>query len=318
MKMFDINNVSKALKKTVSPTLQFERAEKVLDLSRDNMRIGHTDNVMLVGNSGVGKTHLIKAYCRAHQPYDEKEKTIVPVVRVSLTGKTTHLQCVREILEALGDEFADKGNARECIKRLYKLLRENGVQLVFIDEAHNTLNKHGYNSAVSMTLKGINNNTSVTVVLAGTPKLLEYREDKELKRRFQRVIRLSEMGYKTQEEVDDFKTLLRYLVKALPVENSVDLLNSDWVGRIFLATEGNADFVYKLLLDSLRFMGAEDRRLTREHCAKACLFNEDLAWKADLFEYEEVRIEKLIRTFRETKESVLPQSEIIAKLIGRA
>ncbi|KZY75819.1 hypothetical protein A3740_13640 [Oleiphilus sp. HI0068] len=315
--MFDINKISKALKKKVSRSEQFKHAVSILNLSRENQRIGHTDNVMLVGNSGVGKSHLIKAYCRAHQPYDEKERTVVPVVRVSLTGKTTHLQCVREILEALGDEYAGKGNARECIKRLYKYLRNNGVQLVFIDEAHNTLNKSGHNSAVAMTLKGINNNTSASIVLAGTEDVLDYREDQELKRRFQRVIRFTELGYKSETEVKDFKKLLLELSKALPVENAGELVESCWVSRIFLVTKGNPDFVYKLLIDSIRFIKTGDTRITRKHFSSACLLNEDLAGKAHVFDYEDGQIEKLIKAFRETKESALTQSEIIDRLIGR-
>ena len=269
--MFDLDKISIDLKKIVSNTMQLKYAVSVLEVSRQNQRIGHTDNVILVGNPGVGKSHIIKAFYRSHAPYDEKERTVVPVVKVSLSGKTSHLQCVQEILEAMGDQKWNKGTSKECDKRLYKLMKDNGVQMVIIDEAHNTLNKKSINSHVAMTLKGINNNTSVSIVLAGIDSVMDYREDPELKRRFKRVIRINHMGYKSDSEVKDFKKLIADMCQVLPVENAGELKTNDWVNRLYLVSEGIPDFIYTLFLESLRFIEPGETELTKKHFEKACM-----------------------------------------------
>ena len=315
--MFDLNAISIELKKTVSKTDQFKYAVSVLDISRENKRLGHTDNVIITGDSGVGKSHLVKAYHRQHAPYDENVRTIVPVVVVSLTGKTTQLGCIQAILEAMGDKFWNKGTSRECTSKLYGLLRDNGVKMVIVDEAHNALNAKSMNPSVAMTLKGINNNTNTSIVLAGIHRVLEYRLDPELNRRFQRVINLTFMGYRTTEQVKDFKLLITDMSNALPVSNVSELTTKCWVDRFFLASEGSPDLVYTMLLEGIRYIEKGETELSLAHIQKACLGSESLKSKADIFEYQDDTITKLLKEFHDTKGSAQPVGDIIRGMLKR-
>ena len=116
----------------------------------------------------------------------------------------------------------------------------------------------------------------------------------------------------------DFKKLIADMCHVLPVENAGELKTNEWVNRLYLVSEGLPHSIHTSFLESLRFIKPRETELTKKNFENACMSFEDLTYKADIFKYDKGLIDRLIKDFRDTKESMLSMGEIIKRLLKRA
>lgn len=154
------------------------------------------DSILIVGESGVGKTELLKRYVNQFPRYveanqDGDEYDIVPVVSVSLPDDASGRAAPVEILKALGGEAENpKGTRAELNRRFCDRARDSKVELIVIDEFH-----HAFSNITSVQLKNaadwikhLINKTGIPVVLLGLPVCLEIlQQHPELRNRFATV-----------------------------------------------------------------------------------------------------------------------------------
>jgi hypothetical protein len=81
------------------------------------------EGMLIKGLAGVGKSKLIKRYAEKFPPRDVVDRTIVPVLVVTIPQSATVKSLVSELLEALGDPFPDRGSAASQTRRLRKLIK---------------------------------------------------------------------------------------------------------------------------------------------------------------------------------------------------
>lgn len=151
------------------------------------------DSILIVGESGVGKTELLKRYVLQFPRYvhcnpEGDEYDVVPIVSVSLPDDASGRAAPVEILKALGGEAENpKGTRAELNRRFCDRAKDCKVELIVIDEFH-----HAFSNITPVQLKNaadwiknLINKTGIPVVLMGLPVCLEIlQQHPELRNRF--------------------------------------------------------------------------------------------------------------------------------------
>lgn len=101
------------------------------------------DHIMLVGESGVGKSTLLTMYASKHPRIEHEEFTEVPVLYAALGPTPTPKTLAHTLLKALGDQKWHMGREVELSARLVFLIKQCHVRLVIIDEANHLIDRGG-------------------------------------------------------------------------------------------------------------------------------------------------------------------------------
>lgn len=128
-------------------------------------------SMMLLGASGAGKSTLLHLYRKAFPDAELEDRTLRPILYISLPSRVTVNDILSGLLEACGDPEPQKGTARSLLSRLYGLTKSLGVQLIIIDEIQHVLPEHTHRrtqEAADM-IKSIMDRSLIPFVLAGLP-----------------------------------------------------------------------------------------------------------------------------------------------------
>lgn len=208
------------------------------------------EGMVIKGVAGVGKSKLISRYAENFPRQEEADRTVVPVLIVTIPQSATVKSLVSELLEALGDPLADHGSAANQTRRLRKLIKECGVEMIIADEFQHFIDRDSDKVLhdVSDWLKVLMDRTKKPIILIGMPrcdKILEANE--QLKRRFTLRECLEPFGWKTAKQQDEFRELLRHIDGKLPFNQRSNLADPQMAFRIYYATGGVIGYVMKLI-----------------------------------------------------------------------
>lgn len=147
---------------------------KVLDDLRGVGYIEEGDtNCLITGESGCGKSELVKRYVEKYPRRELDEYTHVPVLYVKLRSPQTPKAFAQQILIALGDPQEGKGakTREELYERIRILCVGCRVELVILDEVQTLIQNRskGVIASISDWFKDLMNCTKVPVVLVGMP-----------------------------------------------------------------------------------------------------------------------------------------------------
>jgi chromosomal replication initiation ATPase DnaA len=97
--------------------------------------------LLLVGDTGNGKSALLERYCQSHPNYEQPEdgRLLRPVLYVQAPHKTEEKAFYSGILEALGAPYPANEHIINRQWRVIHLLRAVKVRVLVIDEIHNIL-----------------------------------------------------------------------------------------------------------------------------------------------------------------------------------
>ncbi|MBN0989366.1 TniB family NTP-binding protein [Amphritea pacifica] len=210
---------------------------------------------MLIGDSGNGKTALIRDYMKAYQVEENDELSPRRVIHVTATFNVSIPDFATRILSALGDPDPGFGTMGKKQKRLKQYKQELGLEMICIDEIHDLLPKSGYsqNSPVIKFIKSLMTDLNVSVVLAGLPDAIGILDaDEQIKTRCKRVANVYPFSMDGQDEKTQYATFLKNLYKAYPY-SLPGLMSKDGHGmmRLLLATKGNKRNLKDLLTDAI-------------------------------------------------------------------
>lgn len=224
----------------------FETAvAKVERLHRRYQETGDGQGLLLTGLSGAGKDTLIAYYKEKHADLKREDRTLRRIVSLDTPSAPT----VKILVQAMQYQLAQSavnGSAESQTQRIYRLIRECGVELIFFNELQHFVDRKREEEMRRATdwIKNFSNATKIPFVLIGLPRtrrLLEVNE--QLRRRCSARFHMKEFGYQTTEERMLFKGVLKSLQSEFPLP-CVPLPRI--AKRVYFATNGLFGYITRL------------------------------------------------------------------------
>ena len=210
------------------------------------------EGILILGDTGAGKTTVVKLYMRSHPRIVTEEATVVPVLYATVPVPATCKSLVTALLTAIGDPAAEKGSQVTQTLRLKRYIGACKVELLILDEFQHFQDRESLRvlKTVSDWLKVLMDETGVPMVLAGLPyshTVLDDENNEQLRRRFALRIELAPFGFKTSRERQDFRRFLNIIDEKLPLAEGSDLADPATAFCIYEATDGVVAHVMKLI-----------------------------------------------------------------------
>ncbi len=248
-----------------------EAVRKIARVHERGVSGGTAEGLLIVAQSGGGKTAL-KEYYEAQFPRSlEDEGHVIPVLQVTTPESPTVKSFAQAILVALGDPAFDRGTAEAKTRRLIVLLKKCKVQLLLVDEFQHFSDGHRSSEARRITdwLKNLLNAVRVPVVLFGLPRSISVlRLNPQLRRRFASPHYLRPFGL-TQGEFGQLRGVLNKFHEAIPVP-CVPLHDVDVARRFYFASNGLIDYIVKILDEAISTSDlGKDEQIGLAHFARA-------------------------------------------------
>ncbi|GAB3261455.1 P-loop NTPase family protein [Chitinimonas naiadis] len=236
------------------PSLQtaIQRIESALEAY---LAVGLVQNLVIIGETGVGKSTLAAALIRAHPPQRMPECDIRPIAYASVPPSGTIGAIASAILEGLGDPFPFNGTTTAKAHRIKILARGCKVQTLLLDEAQHLYDrgKHQSKFLAGDWVKALADSLGIPVVLFGLPRLAELlRVNDQLRRRFTEVL---QVGPPPGEGIDSWEACFRLFIGFADAVNvELDLVAcewDEWAERLWYATSGRVGYLHELMLGLL-------------------------------------------------------------------
>lgn len=231
--------------------------QKIDQVHRRGRHAHIAGGLLLVGQSGAGKTTLIEHYRDNFPTIHHPEQTIVPVLVVQTPAMPTVKNLAEAILHALCDPDVNKGSTEEKTRRIFKLLMACNVELLIIDEFQHFCDTRRRSAAnqVADWLKSVLNVARIPVVVVGLPRAeTVIHSNEQLARRFSSAIDLRPFNYHTNEGKLEFRGLLKAIHSYIPIQ-CIDLHEANLALRFFVATNGLIDYIAKIVDEAVQLAG---------------------------------------------------------------
>ena len=236
--------------------IHFPRNETALKAIKDchaHAKIAReAEGLLIKGDTGAGKTTIIKLYTKDFPRTYTEEGSVVPVLCATVPVPATCKSLVTTLLSAIGDPAAERGSQVSQTHRLKKYFEACKVELLILDEFQHFQDRDSLKvlKTVSDWLKVLMDLTNVPIVLAGLPyshTILDAHGNEQLQRRFAIRIELEAFRYETSRERQDFRRFLNVIDDNLPLTEKSDLADPGTALCIYDATDGVVAHVMKLV-----------------------------------------------------------------------
>lgn len=227
--------------------------------------------MVLIGETGVGKTCLLERFARHHALPDTETHSYQVVVLVEIPAEATIKATLSALLRKLGCIRPESGTKDAMLSRALKLMSELRTQMIVFDEFQHLLEtqtlRHRKN--VVNFIKSLMNITQIPVVLAGMPEsALVISEDPQLARRFSAVQQLHPFSISSQDNLAYFASFMLSLQRVMPVK-TLNQAEINMLLRLYLATDGKAGLISNLLEELIEQHENENEQATLKHFAQA-------------------------------------------------
>lgn len=173
-----------------------------------------TENYLLYGESGNGKSSILREFMRQHPVIMDEESGMVAESAVYLTVSSdpSVLDFWESILQAMCIGYGHRDSVREKRKRALEMLRFAHVKTIILDEFQNFLLTKAQTLKLLACIRDINIEACVPIIAAGNWQCeVTINRDAHLKTRFD-LIRLPEWtpDKKWSEFVSSFESTLPF------------------------------------------------------------------------------------------------------------
>ncbi len=240
------------------------KAERHLrDLHAENRTADEQRCILICGDTGSGKTSLLRRFSLPFQERVTPEADILPVLQVVCPAKCTIKSLAETMLVQLGDPRPGLGTVPSLTRRVLTLLEGRGVEIVLLDEFQQLVDHRTERVAVEVSdwVKSLLNGGPCPIALVGMPGAERVLDaNPQLARRCMARVGLTEFDPGSEQDRLEFRNILGRLEKVLDLPQSSGLHRADLSLRIQVATGGLLGGVAALLSNALRL--AEDRRMS--------------------------------------------------------
>lgn len=209
-------------------------------------------SLMLIGDTGMGKTTLLKEYLAKNLASLVDNCIVRPVVYVSIPVNTTIRGAATELLRVMEVPGYDKGTLVDRTHLIETQLGVQKVEVVLVDETQHVVEASGSKSLpkVGDFFKDLSKKARVPFVLTGMPATKEVVSQND---QLKRMCRLKNIGPFTAASDDEFMSFRRFLAEVdrqLPFNELARLGDPDMSRLIFAATQGKICHVMTLVREA--------------------------------------------------------------------
>lgn len=212
-----------------------------------------TRSVMVVGESGVGKSTLMNAFVEKYPRKETRNQTIIAVLVVSVPSSPSKGAMADAILTKFGDIYV-RGSVQDKRARILLLMKQCGVKCLVLDEFQHFIDRGGTRtySAVADWIKEVMNEAGVSVIAFGLQNgLLMLRSNSQMRRRFSSSINLLPWSLDTDEDRLEFRRLIKAFEKAMELPEQSLLYGEEMATRIYFACDGKIGYLAPFLSRAL-------------------------------------------------------------------
>lgn len=211
--------------------------------------------IALIGESGMGKTTLIKKFIEQHAIIESDTQTYTPIALVRMPTRPKGNSLCNAILEGLGDKVSSsRVDIHQKVTRIAYLLNKCQTVALVLDEMQHFVNRWNGRDAhdAGDTLKLILDLSNVMLVCSG----LEYgaslfKQNEQLMRRFSRAIKLSRFDWDDAASRTQFKAMLKAIQVAMePYFKTVDLYSNEMAFRLYVASGGITGYAKAIIVEA--------------------------------------------------------------------
>lgn len=205
--------------------------------------------LFLKGETGAGKTTILKSYAQNYPRCETPLGTEVRLLSITIPSPATVKSLVTKLLWELGDPAYEKGTVSNQTIRLIGLMKDCGVELVFLDEFQHFIDRDSAKvlQTVSDWLKDLILDTKVPMVLIGLPEAeAVFHVNCQLSRRFANRHNLNPFCW-DDDSGKEFRTFLHAIESQLPLIGDSNLAAEEMALRFYYASDGIVAYVMKLI-----------------------------------------------------------------------
>lgn len=259
-------------------TFQRDLLDSVLMSYEELLRGRNSQGLILMGSSGVGKTHGLDVLASNFLDWVQREpwaatagiQPISPVLRYAADAKADANSMLTHLLARLGKVVLKE--KRPGLGKLeadfLQAMHARRVRLLILEEFHNAILKGTpqLRGQAARLLKNIWNmapedsslgwskpapgrdDWRVIIVVSGTEELLPvFDKDAELSSRFSTIVRAQQLGFTPPAAFKEFRGVLKHMVAHEELTGWLVANDNDLAARIMLACNGHLRLLEKLL-----------------------------------------------------------------------
>lgn len=217
--------------------------------------------LVIGGDSGMGKTTLLRRFQTRHPEFASAKSTIKPVIYVQTPSKATIQAMQEELVIALGGPAMDVKPSR--MRRVIRdLLAELRTAMVLFDEVQHAarMKKRCDRIPLMDWFKELSTNAQIPVVCAGITGVRQLiKDDPQLHSRFS-YVELSAWDADTR-----LAAFLRTYERTLPLKRPSNLASKDMMKAILKAATSNTDQIVQCLsMAAITAIRSGEERITRD------------------------------------------------------
>ncbi|SEI19867.1 TniB protein [Rhizobium tibeticum] len=227
--------------------LVYPRAKQALDrlnLLLDHPRGTRMPSIAIYGDSGMGKTMIMKRFRDQHPPSFNSVtgKVKTPVLAMEMTSRPGERRFYAELLTLLGAPQRPRTDIAQMEQAALRIMEAIGVQVLVIDEVHNILaGTYREQRIVLNTLRFLSNRLQISLVCFGVNDAREaIGGDVQLARRFEQFT-LSRWAANEQ-----FEILIALILRNTPLRLP-SVLTVKSLRRMLQITEGITANIFHII-----------------------------------------------------------------------
>jgi len=237
--------------------INYPRTTQIIQLLKQMMerpKKPRMQNLLIIGDSNMGKTSIIVEFCKLHQDYtleDEEGMSVVvkPIILAQSPSKADEKGLYISILEKFWTPFRSTDTLAKLRSQTLYLMRECNVKMLVLDEIHHLLSGTPIQQrTVMQALKSLGNELMIPIIGVGIKSAsLVLSSSPELASRFD-LITL------TKWELDkNFRGLLNSFEKRLPLKKASLLSSKEKATLLYMISRGNLGNLHRLLIECTKF-----------------------------------------------------------------